>query len=909
MGDAVLPNGLILKNVLVVPQFKHNLLSIYTLARDNNCQVQFNTNGCEIIDSATKRIQAMGTLSGGLYYLQNNTAMANTCSQGEQVPTKTSTGQSLEFQKWHLRLGHAAATTMQHIEAIKKCITKFEGEFVMTAAYLINRLPTQALKHKIPYEILYNEPVAYDNLRAFGCLSLASNPNHNSDKFEVRSVPCIMVGYPINRKGYRLLNLSNMQIFVTRDALFHESIFPLNPNTPKPYLLPNPCVLPTATTHIESDDIFVDESDDHVTYTADSFTPDIPNSSTNPDTLPPVLRKSTKNTKQPSWLQQYVHTLPDKANITQIADHFIHPQFQCFLASLTSTADPTTFKQAVQSIPWVEAMNKELTALEDNGTWEITTLPPNKKAIGCKWIFKTKYNPDGTVERHKARLVVLGCKQVYGVDYMDTFAPVAKLTTVRTLLAVAAIQDWITIHIDVTNAFLRGDLHDTVFMKLPQGNSPTTISDLKLLLSTSFHLKDLGNVRKKYTLDLLQEFGMMSTTPVKIPMDIHLKLDPTKADVLPDPHPCQRLLGKLIYLTVTRPDIIFSVHVLSQYMHQPTNVHMQAAKHVLRYLVANPAQEVEYRAMALTACEITWLAALLKDMGLKDLPPAMLKCDNMAAISIAANPVLHERTKHVEIDCHFIREKINSGSINTHYMPSHSHLADIMTKTLPVKQHHKLLTKLGASGSPSAPLEGDGNDNMLPSKDEAQRLSTSLRNSKICYFKDNGHTVLLGEVYKLFWPDLPEFVRMAAKFGITIVPFGVVGEDDIAEVVLDYNDYMRILVISDLIKKSNDEGIRLRTDMGGEIANQDLYFPDLLPKIPGRFYFLFGKPIETKGQESVLKNRVSANELYLQIKSEVEDNIAYLLKKRKEDPYRNIVDRTIYRAFDTSIDEAPSFEV
>lgn len=97
--------------------------------------------------------------------------------------------------------------------------------------------------------------------------------------------------------------------------------------------------------------------------------------------------------------------------------------------------------------------------------------------------------------------------------------------------------------------------------------------------------------------------------------------------------------------------------------------------------------------------------------------------------------------------------------------------------------------------------------------------------------------------------------------------------------------------------------------MGGEIANQDLYFPGLLPKIPGRFYFLFGKPIETKGQENVLKNRDSANELYLQIKSEVEDNIAYLLKKRKEDPYRNIVSRTLYRAFDTSVDEAPSFEV
>lgn len=242
---------------------------------------------------------------------------------------------------------------------------------------------------------------------------------------------CIMVGYHINQKGYRLLNLSNMQIFVTRDALFHESIFSLNPSSPKPYLLPNPCVLPIATTHIESDDIFVNDYDEHLTYIDDPSTPDNPNSSTNPEKPPPVLRKSTRTTKQPSWLQQYVHTLPDKANIAQVADHFIHPQFQCFLASLTSTIDPTTFKQVVQFVSWVEAMNKELTTLEDNGTWEITTLPSDKKAIECKWLLKTKCNPDGTVERHKARLVMLGCKQVYGVDYMDRFAHVAKLTTVR----------------------------------------------------------------------------------------------------------------------------------------------------------------------------------------------------------------------------------------------------------------------------------------------------------------------------------------------------------------------------------------------------------------------------------------------------------------------------------------------
>ncbi|KAG5549362.1 hypothetical protein RHGRI_014643 [Rhododendron griersonianum] len=165
-----------------------------------------------------------------------------------------------------------------------------------------------------------------------------------------------------------------------------------------------------------------------------------------------------------------------------------------------------------------------------------------------------------------------------------------------------------------------------------------------------------------------------------------------------------------------------------------------------------------------------------------------------------------------------------------------------------------------------------------------------------------------GEAYKLFWPDQPEFVRMAARFGATIVPFGAIGEDDLAELVVDYNDLMRIPVVNDYVRKSNQDGSRLRTEMGGEIANQDFYPPGLLPKIPGRFYYLFGKPIQTKGRELMLKDKENARELYSRIKSEVEQNIAFLIKKREEDPYRSIVDRTVYQATSASMHNVPTFE-
>lgn len=509
-------------------------------------------------------------------------------------------------------------------------------------------------------------------------------------------------------------------------------------------------------------------------------------------------------------------------------------------------------------------MNSELDALERNGTWDITVLPPQKTAIGCKWLYKSKYNPDGTLERHKARLVILGCKQRPGEDYDQTFAPVAKLTTVRALLVVTAMKGWLAIQMDVSNAFLHGDLMEEIYMKLPPGythygcrmnstyataiptpdptfvcklkktiyglkqsprlwfckltttliqdgflqskadhslftktsstditiiliyvddlmicgSSNDEINNLKAMLSSHFHMKDLGNLRyflgieidrttsgffisqAKYTMDLLKEYGVINSKPLKLPMDSHLKLTTNKGDPLPDATRYQRLVGKLIYLTITRPDVNFTVQLLSQFMHQPTTVHMQTAKRLLRYLLGSPNQgillasssaaqltaycdsdwagcpitrksttgyciflgsspiswkakkqqviarssaEAEYRAMALTACEVTWLSTLLKDLGIQNLPPTLLHCDNQAALAIAANPILHEKMKHVEIDCHYVREKIKDGSIRTAHVSSSDQVADILTKVLPIKQHQHILSKLGAAPCSPSP--------------------------------------------------------------------------------------------------------------------------------------------------------------------------------------------------------------
>ncbi|XP_042501765.1 acyltransferase-like protein At3g26840, chloroplastic isoform X3 [Macadamia integrifolia] len=166
-----------------------------------------------------------------------------------------------------------------------------------------------------------------------------------------------------------------------------------------------------------------------------------------------------------------------------------------------------------------------------------------------------------------------------------------------------------------------------------------------------------------------------------------------------------------------------------------------------------------------------------------------------------------------------------------------------------------------------------------------------------------------GEEYKLFWPERSEFVRMAARFGAKIIPFGVVGEDDVSEVVLDYEDLMKIPYFRTQIKELNKDVVRLRTDVNGELGNQDLHLPIVLPKLPGRFYYLFGKPIETEGRKTELRDKEQAHELYLEVKSEVENCIAYLKEKREKDLYRNILPRLVYQATHGIDSEIPTFEL
>jgi hypothetical protein len=416
----------------------------------------------------------------------------------------------------------------QHILGVTRALLfqsnlpkSFWSHAVSHAIHIINRLPTPFLQNKSPYQVLHNALPDFSTLKVFGSLCFASTLKAHRLKLDSRSRKCIYLGSKAGVKGHILFDLHNKELFLSRDVIFFEHLFPYNnissdttahrssPTIPDPAYLddlfqysssqnshttsnPNPPHLPNQSP----------SSPNHNVSYSNPVNPNSPIPSQNISTtsLPvttsttslsqPVvepLRRSTRQTTKPAYLQDFHcnlvnNTIHDSASSVtnpsssskyplsaSLTYQSLSPAHTHYIMNLSTISEPSSYEEAMKNENWTNAVKTELSALMNTNTWSLVTLPPHKKAIGCKWVFKLKLHADGSVERYKARLVAKGFTQTEGLDYLDTFSPVVKMTTIRVLMSIAASQNWPLFQLDVNTAFLHRDLNEEVYMKPPPG--------------------------------------------------------------------------------------------------------------------------------------------------------------------------------------------------------------------------------------------------------------------------------------------------------------------------------------------------------------------------------------------------------------------------------------------------------
>ncbi|GJY84693.1 ribonuclease H-like domain, reverse transcriptase, RNA-dependent DNA polymerase [Tanacetum coccineum] len=508
---------------------------------------------------------------------------------------------------------------------------------VRHAIYILNNVPTKALEDITPYEAIKRRKPNLEKLRVFGCIAYAKVPSQHLTKLDDRSSRMVYLGNEQGSKAYRLFDPTTQKICVSRDVKFKEN----ETWDWKEYMV-NLQFTPNASTQS--------------IYQSDSGSISTTNSHTHFDHTP--LRG--------------FRTLNDLYENTE--------------ELLLAEDEPKNYKEASSDQKWIEAMKVELDSINRNNTWELTTLPKGHKAIGLKWVFKTKKDANGNIIKHKARLVAKGYIQEHGIDFEEVFAPVARMETIRLLLAIAANNKWEVHHLDVKSAFLHGDLKEEVYVTQPEGfikredngkvyrlikalyglrqaprawnikldNTLKSLDFKKCALEQAIYTKtsrdstlligvyvddliitgtpkkeidkfkaqmeekfkmsdpmdllayylgievtqtsdDISIKQTAYANKILKEAGMIDCNETLIPMDPGTRLTKITEGTMVNSTEYRSLIGCLRYLLHTRPDLSYSVGLLSRFMQEPKEQHMKAIRQVLRYVKGTKDYGITYK--------------------------------------------------------------------------------------------------------------------------------------------------------------------------------------------------------------------------------------------------------------------------------------------------------------------------
>lgn len=534
-----------------------------------------------------------------------------------------------------------SARTMLHA---KNLPTSLWAEATNTAVYILNRTGTSSVKAKTPFELWFGKSPSINHFRVFGSKVFVHIPKEKRKKWDRKSEEGVFVGYSDNVKGYRVWLPNTNKVVVRRDIIFKENVpilndenvksgreesselseasssvsefafIPLNLNLSKSA---EDIMYPTIGQNLSINEtppidqsFSNNESDPHL-----ASSPEVINISSSSSTEGvPTSPTQTPNTSGPiSSRLRDIDPIPNYKDLTSSSlDESL------FAAE---SLEPLTFEQAVQcceSKYWIEAIDDEFKSLIENDTWSLEELPAGRKAISNKWVFKIKYGADGNIQRYKARLVVRGFSQQHGIDYKETFSPVAKFSSIRALLAVATAEKMFFKQFDVKTAFLNGELEEEIFMKQPIGFDDHSGKVCRLKRSL-YGLKQASRVWNKRFTEFLRSFG----------------LEMSNAD------PCVfigKKSGKNIYLAIYIDDGMVASHdkfFIDQLLHW-MNKEFQTTALELQYFLG---LEIELRQNGSTFIhQAAYVKRLLNKFGMNECHPSSTPLDQHFQISASSHP-------------------------------------------------------------------------------------------------------------------------------------------------------------------------------------------------------------------------------------------------------------------------------
>ncbi|CAL9217264.1 unnamed protein product [Arabidopsis halleri] len=459
------------------------------------------------------KIKILRTDNGGEYTSTKLKAHLEKCGILHQTSCPYNPQQNGVAERKNRHLMEVSRAMLFH----KHMPKRFWGDAVMTACYLINRIPTRVLNDQSPFQVLNNQNPNIEHLRVFGCVCFVFIPGDLRNKLEPKSTKCVFIGYSTTQRGYKCFDPTNNRYYVSRDVKFMEdkayfgeknweSVKDLpnstsdrakslkhilehlgNVNIPQDTTEEIPGEVTSGTqeseveTPIESshgnhENVVEEESseeeigplseDEVIRSSSEEETNSIPQT-TNELVYTLQNPRRSKRAKKPKVLfncQAVAHPIQATCSIDLLPE-----EHKAFLSKLDVEFIPQSYEEAKERKEWTNAVDDEVQAMIRNHTWDEEELPQGKRCVSSKWVFTIKYKSNGEIERHNARLVARRFTQTYGEDYRETFAPVAKQHTVKVVLSLAVNLDWELWQMDVKNAFLQGELKEEVYMTPPPG--------------------------------------------------------------------------------------------------------------------------------------------------------------------------------------------------------------------------------------------------------------------------------------------------------------------------------------------------------------------------------------------------------------------------------------------------------